>query len=285
MDAIVKDCTDNLLSCTVPPLSVGFVPVLLTVNGKSVQCNIVNNTLCGILVLKDQDYVLRAPNPPAMHAQSTEFLLEMDVKDDLPTNLGAMSYFPNGVYEFPTARSKLRQFLSASYIQGVYSISNSNRVMANSGYFYLANGTQYNLASVPIVSSMNSNIGSRMGQIITINGAGFSSTPSDNAVIFNGLSCAMINSSFTQINCELPEDTVGLTGSPPYVGNAGVEIYKSIIAVTDYSQQRTDPIFLQSLSLTGIQASTELKYTVAYRYNNFLCASDLIFCSNIVTVQ
>lgn len=250
-------------------MEIGFTPVVVTVNGKEAQCNIENNAYCGVWVIKDRDYMIRAANPPAMDSRNTYFFLEIDSRDYAPTTLGAVSYFASGIYYIPNTRSRLRQYLSAAYIQGVYNISNSDLVIANSGYFYLANGTQYHLASVPIVGSMSSHLGSRMGQVITINGAGFSSIPSQNAVSFNGLSCAMINSSFHQITCELPQDLVGLGSSlPPYLGNAGVEIYKTTIAVTDYSQQRTNPIFKSSLLPFDVQASTELRLSDSSRYDD-----------------
>ena len=185
----------------------------MSVNGALATCNITSNAKCQVSIFKDQDYMIRAANPPVMDSRSSKFYIEVDYDADSQIELGTVTYYVYYWYYILNARSELREFSSANSIQGLFNISTSSNIISNQGYFYLANGTQYNIASAPFIQSLNSNIGSRMGQILTITGAGFSTTAMQNTVSFNGLSCSMINSTSTQIICELPQDTVGIGSS------------------------------------------------------------------------
>lgn len=131
-------------------------------------------------------------------------------KDPSPQNIVAS--WSDGSASFTFVRSETPDFENSSTITYVgTSILSSPAIDSgtlNDGktYYYQI----YDANAQTTAFSVAGNTIAAVGEIITIQGVGFSSNPSENVVVFEGGGTAtnIVSSSFTNIQCEIPADVV-----------------------------------------------------------------------------
>jgi len=110
----------------------------------------------------------------------------------------------------------------------------------------------YDFRCTPLITSLNTNVGSPQGQIITINGYGWLPTTT-NVVIYAGLTpCTVVSIQLYTIQCKIPQNSYIDIGF--YVQSTGIQL-------TLYSQnsqalwQMIEEYFANDMTLGGWPAS------------------------------
>lgn len=109
---------------------------------------------------------------------------------------------------------------------------------------YRFGGDSYDFVVVPRIDSISNNNGSIEGQIITIKGAGFSTT-NQNEVSLGNVSCKILEQSATEITCEMPP----LDGPIPAQGyHAGLkwEFYEQAYSLESVKNGAISPTWTKS---------------------------------------
>ena len=120
---------------------------------------------------------------------------------------------------------------------GYYNVSQRNKENTglaqklNTVPTYRLDGDAYDFSVVPQISSISNNVGSSQGQILTIQGSGFS-TSGDNQVNLADTSCEILSQSSTEIKCELGARSTSIP-TQGYHSGLKLEVYpgKSLASV------------------------------------------------------
>jgi len=132
----------------------------------------------------------------------------------------ANCYFPdnpNDPTEFEPSENSLVDCTTPANEPGYYNVSQRNGLNTGDAWIFdtvhnykLSTNDYYDFVVIPQISSLSSNLGSYLGQIITITGSGFSSL-STNTVQFSDTNCVISSQTSTQIVCEVQRRDVAVT--------------------------------------------------------------------------
>jgi hypothetical protein len=94
-------------------------------------------------------------------------------------------------------------------------IGDATKAQDSLGYTW--SGEKYDIKIVPQIDSLSVNAGSIQGQRIIISGTGFSKFPSEVEVRVGGVSCQVLRSSITEIECEVDPQQAPVPLNAPVV--------------------------------------------------------------------
>ena len=148
---------------------------------------------------------------------------------------------------------------------GYYNVT--QKKMLNTGYAnilntiptFQVNGSVYDFVIVPSISAISNNQGSSEGQIITIEGSGFSSTE-QNEVYLADTPCSIISQTSTSIEYELQSRNTAISVQP-YHSGLRYDFYQGASVSSVKSNTAGSPTITSSIPVTETPIGAGTYYT------------------------